>query len=93
MNIKPLGNRVILELTEIQQTTESGLIIPDSVKDEPTEGTVVALGDTVDQQGNPITYSVKVGDRVMFPMYTGLKLTDYPNHRMFNSSDLLGILK
>ena len=45
MNIKPLGNRVILKLVEIQQTTESGLIIPDSVKEEPTEGVVVAVGE------------------------------------------------
>ena len=93
MKIKPLGFRVILELTEIQQTTESGLIIPDSVKDEPTEGTVIALGDDKDHSGNAYVYPVKVGDRVMFPMYAGLKLAEYPNFRMFNTSDLLGIMK
>jgi chaperonin GroES len=93
MNIKPLGNRVILELTETQETTESGLIIPDSVKDEPTDGVVVAIGEWLGDDDKPRVFPVKVGDRVMFPMYTGFKLPDYPNHRMFNTGDLLGILK
>jgi chaperonin GroES len=93
MNIKPLGNRVILELTETQETTESGLIIPDSVKDEPTDGVVVAVGEWFGEDDKPRPFPVKVGDRVMFPMYTGFKLPDHPNHRMFNTGDLLGILK
>lgn len=93
MNIKPLGNRVILQLTEIQQTTESGLIIPDSVKDEPTDGIVVAIGEVLNDDDKPRAFPVKVGDRVMFPMYSGMKLVGHDNYRMFNTHDLLGVIE
>lgn len=93
MNIRPLGARVIVKLDEIEETTASGLIIPDSVKDEPTDGIVVAVGEVLNDKDEVRPFPVKVGDRVMFPMYSGLKLPDYENYRMFNVNDFLGVIE
>ncbi len=66
MNFKPLGERVLVERKEEESKTASGLIIPDSAKEKPAEGTVVAMSKSVEETGE-----LKVGDRVCFGKYAG----------------------
>ena len=71
-SIKPLGDKVVVKLTEAEEKTASGIYLPDSAKKKPTEGEVVAVGNgrTLDS-GEKNTLSVKVGDRVLFSKYGG----------------------
>lgn len=71
-SIKPLGDKVVVQLTEAEEKTASGIYLPDSAKKKPTEGTVVAVGTgrTLDD-GSRNALSVKVGDRVLFSKYGG----------------------
>ena len=71
-NIKPLGDKVVVQLTEAEEKTASGIYLPDSAKKKPTEGKVVAVGNgrTLDS-GQKNELSVKVGDRVLFSKYGG----------------------
>lgn len=89
VNFKPLADRVLVEPTAAETKTASGIIIPDSAKEKPQEGTVIAVGPgKVDE---PTT--VKVGDKVLYGKYSGTELkiegTDY---LIVKESDLLGIL-
>ncbi len=89
VNFRPLADRVLVEPTAAETKTASGIIIPDSAKEKPQEGTVVAVGPgKVDE---PTT--VKVGDKVLYGKYSGTELkiegTDY---LIVKESDLLGIL-
>ena len=89
VNFKPLADRVLIEPTAAETKTASGIIIPDTAKEKPQEGTVVAVGNgKVDE---PMT--VKVGDKVLYGKYSGQELkiegTDY---LIVKESDLLGVL-
>ena len=89
VNFKPLADRVLVEPTAAETKTASGIIIPDTAKEKPQEGTVVAVGNgKVDE---PMT--VKVGDKVLYGKYSGQELkigsTDY---LIVKEGDLLGIL-
>ncbi len=70
MNFKPLGERVLVERKEEEKKTASGLIIPDSAKEKPAEGKVVAVSAQVEKLGE-----IKVGDRVCFGKYAGTEIT------------------
>ena len=75
-SIKPLGDKVVVKLTEAEEKTASGIYLPDSAKKKPTEGEVVAVGNgrTLDD-GSKNALSVKVGDRVLFSKYGGNEVT------------------
>ncbi|MGY6649632.1 co-chaperone GroES [Wenyingzhuangia sp. IMCC45574] len=89
INIKPLADRVLVEPTPAETTTASGLIIPDSAKEKPLKGTVVAVGNGTSE--NPMT--VKVGDTVLYGKYAGTELayegTDY---LIMRESDIFAII-
>ncbi len=68
--IKPLGARVVIQPIEEENRTDSGLYIPDTAKEKPQSGEVVAVGEGTDE----ITITVKVGDKVLFPKYTGTEV-------------------
>lgn len=71
-SIKPLGDKVVVQLVEAEEKTASGLYLPDSAKKKPTEGKVIAVGNgRVLDNGERNTLSVKVGDRVLFSKYGG----------------------
>jgi chaperonin GroES len=75
-NLKPLGDKVVVKLVEAEEKTASGIILPDSAKKKPQEGTVIATGNgrVLDNgERNPLT--VKVGDRVLFSKYGGNEVT------------------
>jgi len=72
VNLQPLGDRLVVEREESEQVTAGGIVLPDTAKDKPTRGTIVAVGDgRVLKDGNRAPLQVKVGDRVLFSSYAG----------------------
>jgi chaperonin GroES len=89
INIKPLGDRVVLKPLEAETTTASGLIIPDSAKEKQQKGTVVAVGNGTKDE--PMT--VKVGDVVLFGKYAGTELElEGAEYLIMRESDILAIV-
>jgi chaperonin GroES len=75
-NLKPLGDKVVVQLTEQEDKTASGIYLPDSAKKKPQEGKIIAVGNgRVLDNGDRNTLSVKVGDRVLFSKYGGNEVT------------------
>ena len=73
--IKPLEDRVVVQASEAETTTASGLVIPDTAKEKPQEGTVVAVGPgRIDDKGNRVPVDVTVGDRVIYSKYGGTEI-------------------
>jgi chaperonin GroES len=85
--VQPLGSRVLVRVLAEESMTKSGLYVPDSAKEKPQRGEVVAIGDDTD------LIKVAVGDRVLFPKYTGteIRVADQ-DHLIIESTDLLAIL-
>lgn len=76
MKLKPLGDKVVVQLTEQEDKTASGIYLPDSAKKKPQEGKVIAIGDgRVLETGERNKLSVKVGDKVLFSKYGGNEVT------------------
>jgi chaperonin GroES len=95
VSIKPLEDRVVVKPLEAEQTTASGLVIPDSAKEKPQEGEVVAVGEgRYDDKGARIPVDVKVGDKVVFSKYGGTELK-YGNEEflILGSRDILAIVE
>ena len=89
VNIKPLGDRVVVEPMEAEQKTASGIIIPDTAKEKPSQGTVVAVPEANDD--NKLT--VKVGDKILYGKYAGTEITiDDKDYLIMNESDILAII-
>src|ERR1700758_4101469 len=78
MNITPLHDRVLVRRLEEKETAKGGIIIPDSAKEKPQEGEVVAIGAGKMEKGRRVPLDVKVGDRILFGKYTGndIKIDD-----------------
>ena len=75
VNIKPLEDRLVIKVVEAEQTTASGLVIPDTAKEKPQEGEVLAVGPgRVDDNGNRVPLDVNVGDKVIFSKYGGTEV-------------------
>jgi chaperonin GroES len=89
LNIKPLADRVLVEPAAAESKTASGLIIPDTAKEKPQKGKVVAVGNG--KKDEPIT--VKVGDTVLYGKYSGTELNvDGKDYLMMRESDILAIV-
>ena len=95
MKIKPLNDRVIVVRFEETQKTAGGIIIPDSAKEKPQEGKIVAVGPGKrDEKGKRIPLEVKKGDRIFFSKYGGTEVEiDGVEHLFMQEDDILGILK
>ncbi|NOZ89981.1 MAG: co-chaperone GroES [Epsilonproteobacteria bacterium] len=88
MSFQPLGNRVLIQREEQTNTTASGIIIPDSAKEKPLEGKVIALGQDAMDEG------IAEGDTVVFQKYGGTEITiDGTEYLIMNSDDILGVMK
>ncbi|MFE6649951.1 co-chaperone GroES [Nocardioides sp. NPDC057772] len=75
VNIKPLEDRIVVKAVEAEQTTASGLVIPDTAKEKPQEGEVLALGPgRIDDKGNRVPLDVQVGDKVIYSKYGGTEV-------------------
>jgi len=95
VNLKPLGDRVLIEQVEEKETKKGGIIIPDSAKEKPTEGVVVALGTgKTDDSGKKVAFEVKKGDRVLISKYGGTDVkVDGREYKILNSDDILAVLE
>ena len=75
MNLKPLDDRIVVKANEAEERTASGLVIPDTAKEKPQEGTVIAVGPgRVDDNGNRVPLDVSVGDVVIYSKYGGTEV-------------------
>ena len=93
-NIKPLGDRVLLEICENTEVMKGGILIPDSAKEKPQEFKVIALGTgTNDDKGQKIPFDVKVGDIVLTSRYGGteVKVGD-KEYKIVNQDDILAVV-
>lgn len=90
--IKPLGDRVVVEVIEQEETTASGIVLPDTAKEKPQEGRIVAVGKGRYENGQLIPMEVKEGDRVIFSKYAGteVKIGD-KEYLIMRESDILAI--
>ena len=94
--IKPLGDRVLLKVLEAEAKTKGGIVLPDTAKEKPQEGEVVAVGKGRTQEdGSLIPLEVKVGDKVLFAKYGGTEVTtkDGEEYLIVKEEDILAIVK
>ena len=94
MALTPLHDRVLVRRVESEEKTSGGLIIPDSAKEKPAEGEIVAVGAGLrDDDGDRIALDVKAGDRVLFGKWSGTEVSvDGEELLMMKESDIMGIL-
>jgi chaperonin GroES len=95
MNLKPLGARIVVEPIEREDRTASGIILPESAKEKPQEGEVLAIGPgRRDEDGKRIPMDVKKGDRVLYAKYAGTEVkVDDKKLLILKESDVLALLK
>jgi chaperonin GroES len=95
MGFRPLHDRVLVRRVEQDEKTKGGIIIPDTAKEKPQEGEVLAVGDgAIDDQGNRRALDVKKGDRVLFGKWAGTEVKiDGQEQLILKESDILGILE
>ena len=94
VNIKPLGDRVLLEICENRDQMKGGILIPESAKEKPQEYKVIALGTgKTDDNGNKVPFDVKVGDIVLTSRYGGSEVkVDDKEYKVVNQDDILAIV-
>ena len=93
MKIRPLGARVLVEPIEAKEQIKGGIVIPDTAKEKPTEGTVIAIGIKRDDKGKEIPFDVKVGDNVLMPKYGGTEVKlDDKTYEVIREEDILGVI-
>jgi chaperonin GroES len=95
MKIRPLGDRVLVKRLKEEDRTKGGIIIPDTAKEKPQEGKVVAVGKgKVNDDGRLIPTEVKAGDKILFGKYSGSEVNiDGEEHLIMREEDVLGILE
>jgi chaperonin GroES len=95
MKIRPLQDRVIVKRLEEEEKTKGGIIIPDTAKEKPQEGKVIAVGKgKVTEDGKVIPLDVKVGDRILFGKYSGSEIKiEGEEHLIMREEDILGIIE
>jgi len=95
MKIKPLQDRILVQRVEEEQTTKGGIIIPDTAKEKPVEGKIVAVGSgRVGDDGKKIPLEVKKGDRVLFGKYGGTEVKiEGEEYLIMREDDVLGIIE
>jgi len=93
MNLKPLGENVVVKQAEAEQQTKSGFIIPDSAQEKPQKGTVIAVGEGKFEKGVRVPIDVKVGDTVIYSKYGGTDVKiDEVEYKIMKASDIYAIL-
>lgn len=96
MKVRPLGDKILVKRAEAQDKTEFGIFLPESAKDRPKEGKIVALGDGIlnKETGSYMPFSVKKGDRVIFSSYAGneVKIGD-DEMLILSEDDILGVIE
>ncbi|GMB10163.1 chaperonin GroES [Thermolongibacillus altinsuensis] len=92
--LKPLGDRVVIELIQTEEKTASGIVLPDTAKEKPQEGKVIAVGPgRVLDSGERVTPEVKVGDRIIFSKYAGTEVKyEGKEYLILRESDILAVI-
>lgn len=95
MKIRPLQDRILVKRLEGEETTKGGIIIPDTAKEKPSEGSVVAVGNgKVLENGTTMPLDVKVGDKVLFSKYSGSDVKiEGGDYMIMREDDILGIIE
>nr|WP_216366531.1 co-chaperone GroES [Geobacillus sp. BMUD] len=93
--LKPLGDRIVIEVVETEEKTASGIVLPDTAKEKPQEGRVVAVGaGRVLDNGQRIAPEVEVGDRIIFSKYAGTEVKyDGKEYLILRESDILAVIR
>jgi chaperonin GroES len=95
MNIRPLNDRILVKRLESEEKTAGGIIIPDSAKEKPAEGEIVAVGPgKMTDKGERVAMDVKAGDRVLFSKYGGTDVKiDGQDYLIMREDDILGVVE
>ena len=95
MKVRPLNDRILVKRLEEEEKTKGGIIIPDSAKEKPAEGEVIAVGKgKINEKGDRIKLDVKVGDRVLFSKYGGTDVKiDGVDHLIMREDDVLAVVE
>jgi chaperonin GroES len=95
MKIRPLGDRVIIKRVAEEEKTKGGIIIPDTAKEKPQEGKVIAVGKgKVNEDGKTTPLDVKAGDRILFGKYSGTEIKlNGEEHLILREEDILGVIE
>ena len=96
MDIKPLGDRILIKQLEAEEKTKGGIVIPDTVKEKPQEGKVIAVGEgKVLESGKVQAPAVKAGDKILYGKYSGTEINakDGEEYIIIKEEDILAILK
>jgi chaperonin GroES len=94
VHMRPLHDRVIVKRIEEEERTKGGIIIPDTAKEKPQEGRVVAVGPGKLEDGKVIKPDVKAGDRILFSKYAGTEIKlDGEEHVIMREDDILGVIE
>jgi chaperonin GroES len=95
MKIRPLGDRILVKRIQEEEKTKGGIIIPDTAKEKPQEGKVVAVGKgKTTEQGKLVAPDVKAGDRILFGKYSGSEVKiEGEEHLILREDDILGVLE
>ena len=95
MKVRPLNDRILVKRLEEEEMTKGGIIIPDSAKEKPAEGEIIAVGKgKINDNGDRIKLDVKVGDRVLFSKYGGTDVKiDGVDHLIMREDDVLAVVE
>lgn len=94
MNIKPLGDRVVIKVIENEETTKSGIVLPGTAKEKPMQGEVLAVGSGEMVDGKKIPLELKVGDKVIYSKYAGTEVKmDGNEYLIVRQSDVLAVIE
>lgn len=96
MEIVPLGDRVVIKPLEAEEKSKGGIVLPDTAKEKPQEGKVIAVGKgKITDEGKTIPSEVKVGDRVLYSKYSGTEITTQEGEELLivREEDILAIIK
>ncbi len=95
MKIQPLGDRVLVEPVKEDEVKKGGIIIPDTAKEKPQQGKVIAVGSgKLDDNGKVIPFHVKKGDKILMPKYGGTEIKiDNKDYLILREEDILGVIE
>jgi chaperonin GroES len=94
MNVRPLHDRIVIKRIEEKETVKGGIIIPDTAKEKPQEGEVVAVGKGKREKGELVALDVKVGDRILFGKYSGTEIKlEGEEYLIIREDEVLGVIE
>ena len=95
MNVRPLGEKVLLKRVEAEGKTAGGIVLPDTAKEKPKEGKVIAIGDgRILKSGERVKFQVRKGDRVLFSSYGGTEVRiDGEDYLLMSEDDILAVIE